>query len=468
MRALAAGQVNSLSLYLDRSSNAQTIWVGMYTNVNGHPQALLSNGRLSQPVAGQWNSVSLSPVQVSGGTTYWLAVLGINGVVHFRDHNGNCQSESNGQTSLSSLPANWTTGSRWSTCIVSMFGTGNSAGTVPSVAISVSPQTISLQAGKQQQFAAAVTGLSNTVLTWTASGGTINSAGLYSAPSSAGTYTVTARAGTSQRRSRSTTVISGSAVVTVTVPSPTPVPSSAKVSVSPTAASVQTGATQQFAATVSGTANTAVVWSASNGTITANGLYTAPSTTGNYTITAVSSADSSASASALAVVSAPQPVAIKISPGNASLAEGSQLQFAASVSGLSNQAVTWAVTRGSGVITQSGVYKAPSSAESDVVTATSQADSTKSSSVSITVVAPHSVSLQWDTSPTTAVSYYKVYRGILSGGPYGQLATNIKATNYTDSAVQSGTIYYYVTTAVDADGTESIFSNEFQSAIPSP
>lgn len=468
-QALVTGTVNSLSIYLDRSNGAQTVWVGMYTNVNGHPQALLSNGLVTHPVAGQWNSVSLSPVQVTKGTAYWLALLGVNGVVQFRDRRGNCQSEVSGQTNLSSLPANWTTGTRWPTCTLSMFETGNvTTGSIPpSVGISVSPHSISLQAGKQQQFTAVLTGLLNPALTWTASGGTISSAGLYIAPSSAGTYTVTARAGTSRRKSSSTTKIADSAVVTVTVPSPTPVPSAAKVLVSPTAASVQTGATQQFTALVSGTTNTAVTWSVSGGTIATNGLYTAPGIAGTYTITAVSSEDTSKSASALVVVSAPQSVAITISPANASASEAEQVQFSAAVSGLSNKAVTWAVTGGSGTITQSGLYTAPKSVETDVITATSQADTTKSFSVSITVLAPHSVLLNWDASTSTA-AYYKVYRGTVSGGPYGPVSTNIKATTYRDLAVQSGTTYYYVTTAVDAAGTESIFSNELKLVIPSP
>jgi fibronectin type 3 domain-containing protein len=56
----------------------------------------------------------------------------------------------------------------------------------------------------------------------------------------------------------------------------------------------------------------------------------------------------------------------------------------------------------------------------------------------------------------------------MSGGPYNVLTTNVKATTYRDSTVQSGGTYYYVTSAVDTAGAESIFSNEFQSVIPSP
>jgi Big-like domain-containing protein len=467
VQAVATGQVSSLSVYLDPSNRASTVRVGVYASSNGHPQALLSSGVIANAVAGQWNSVAMPPMQVTSGTTYWLASLGVDGAVRFRDRVGNCQSEVGRLTNLSSLPATWTTGSRWPTCIVSMFESGSvTSGSVPtSVGISISPRTISLQAGQKQQFTAAVTGLSNPAVTWTASGGTINNVGLYTAPAAAGTYIVTANAAPSRRRRRSVGVTPGSAVVTVTASAPPPVTSNIQVSVSPTAASLQTGAQQQFSASVSGTSNAAVTWSASGGSIAASGMYTAPSNAGTYTITAISNSDSAKSGSALAVVSAPQPVAVSISPGSASVEEANQVQFTATVSGLSNTAVTWVVTRGTGTITQSGLFTAPQAAESDVITATSQGNTTKSASASITVLPPHSVTLNWSASAST-VAFYKVYRGAVSGGPYSLLSANVKATTYTDSTVQSGTTYYYVTSAVDAAGTESIFSNQFQSLIP--
>jgi hypothetical protein len=63
------------------------------------------------------------------------------------------------------------------------------------------------------------------------------------------------------------------------------------VFVAPNFATVQTGQTQQFTSTVTGSSNTAVTWSARGGTISSTGLYTAPSTTGTYTVTATSVAD---------------------------------------------------------------------------------------------------------------------------------------------------------------------------------
>jgi hypothetical protein len=75
------------------------------------------------------------------------------------------------------------------------------------------------------------------------------------------------------------------------------------VFVAPNFATVQTGQTQQFTSTVTGSSNTAVTWSARGCTISSTGLYTAPSTTGTYTVTATSVADSTKSGSATASVS---------------------------------------------------------------------------------------------------------------------------------------------------------------------
>src|ERR1700747_3270769 len=85
-------------------------------------------------------------------------------------------------------------------------------------------------------------------------------------PAQGATVTITAT-------SAADTTVSASATITIT--------QSVSVSVSPSTASVGVGQTQQFTATVTGTTNAAVTWSvaggAANGTITASGLYTAPS-----------------------------------------------------------------------------------------------------------------------------------------------------------------------------------------------
>ena len=77
------------------------------------------------------------------------------------------------------------------------------------------------------------------------------------------------------------------------------------VTVSPTSASLLTNDTQQFTATVTGSSNVAVTWSATGGTISSTGRYTAPATAGSYMVKATSTADTSVSALATVTVSAP-------------------------------------------------------------------------------------------------------------------------------------------------------------------
>jgi fibronectin type 3 domain-containing protein len=55
----------------------------------------------------------------------------------------------------------------------------------------------------------------------------------------------------------------------------------------------------------------------------------------------------------------------------------------------------------------------------------------------------------------------------VSGGPYTKInSALVTVLNYTDSTVVSGTTYYYVVTAVDSSGTESVYSNEVSAVIP--
>jgi beta-lactamase superfamily II metal-dependent hydrolase len=163
---------------------------------------------------------------------------------------------------------------------------------VPSgVAVSLSPATASLATGGTATFTAAVTGTTNTAVTWTCSAGSITAAGLYTAPATAGTATVTAT---------SVADVTKSATATVTITAATPV----SVAISPATASLATGGTATFTATVTGTTNTAVTWTCSAGSITAAGLYTAPATAGTATVTATSVADATKSATATVTVTA--------------------------------------------------------------------------------------------------------------------------------------------------------------------
>jgi fibronectin type 3 domain-containing protein len=85
-----------------------------------------------------------------------------------------------------------------------------------------------------------------------------------------------------------------------------------------------------------------------------------------------------------------------------------------------------------------------------------------------TGVAPvqHSVVLSWNAS-TSTVSGYNVYRSTVSGSSYTKINSSLVASlTYTDSTVQSGKTYYYVTTSVDSSNSESAYSNEVSAPIP--
>jgi Abnormal spindle-like microcephaly-assoc'd, ASPM-SPD-2-Hydin len=82
-------------------------------------------------------------------------------------------------------------------------------------------------------------------------------------------------------------------------------------------------------------------------------------------------------------------------------------------------------------------------------------------------VGTHSVALTW--SPESAVSGYNVYRGTKSGGPYSKINSVLDASaSFTDTAVQAGYTYYYVTSAVSGSGVESKYSNQVKAVIPTP
>jgi fibronectin type 3 domain-containing protein len=64
---------------------------------------------------------------------------------------------------------------------------------------------------------------------------------------------------------------------------------------------------------------------------------------------------------------------------------------------------------------------------------------------------------------------YDVYRGTTSGGESSTSlnSTPISGTSYTDENVTAGETYYYVVTAVAADGvTQSANSNQAAATVP--
>lgn len=186
------------------------------------------------------------------------------------------------------------------------------------------------------------------------------------------------------------------------------------VTVSPASASLPTGGLLQFTATVVSPTSTTLTWYVNNilggnstiGTINSTGLYSAPASVPNpstVTIKATSSAETNPSGSAIVAITLPVVNAtVTVAPTNLSMPAGTTAQFAATVTGTSNTAVTWSVNGVAGgnatvgTISTAGLYTAPAAVPSPptvAVTATSQASTSQSASTTITLTASNSAPL---------------------------------------------------------------------------
>jgi hypothetical protein len=129
------------------------------------------------------------------------------------------------------------------------------------------------------------------------------------------------------------------------------------------------------------------------------------------------------------------------------------------------------VTLASGQALTFGVVFSPSAAGNDTgnVSVTSSATATPTTILlSGTGIQPasHTVTLSW-TASTSTVSGYNVYRSATNGSGYVKINSSLlPGLSYEDTAIQSGTTYYYVATAVDPSGNESSDSNQATAVIP--
>jgi hypothetical protein len=211
--------------------------------------------------------------------------------------------------------------------------------------------------------------------------------GVYEAPSSVTQETLVTISATSSVDSTKTATATVLLSMPVSLPPPPP-PPTVGLSMSPGSASLNGGQSATFTAIVSGTSNVAVTWSLSPkvGTIT-NGVYQAPATIASQqtvTVTATSAQDSTKTA--VATVSL-QPVGVTVGPGSVSLGAGASATFSASLTGTSNLAVTWSLSRAVGTIVN-GVYTAPAtigSRQTVTITASSVADPTKTATATVTL-----------------------------------------------------------------------------------
>ena len=263
------------------------------------------------------------------------------------------------------------------------------------------------------------------------------------------------------------------------------------VTVTPTSATVNSGGTQQFSAQVANTGNTSVTWTATAGTISGSGLFTAPTVTADksVSVTATSVADTTKSASATVTVKAPGP-ALGVNPKGMSLSAtqggsnpsqvpvsitntgGGTLSFTLSsdaawlVAGPASGTAPASVQVGANITGLSvGTYTGHITVSAAGATG-SPATITVTLSITAALPVAHSVALTWNASTSSDVVGYSAYRATVKGGPYGLVASAISGTAYTDQSVQSGATYYYVVTATNSSGQESVNSNEATAIVP--
>jgi alpha-tubulin suppressor-like RCC1 family protein len=163
------------------------------------------------------------------------------------------------------------------------------------------------------------------------------------------------------------------------------------VGVSPGSVALLTGDQQTFNAAIDGTPSTAVTWSVtptSGATIgSTSGVFSA-TVAGSYTVKATSTVDPMAFNSAVATVTAPVPVtSVAVAPLDPAATVDTPLVFTATINGSPSTAVTWSVSPTGATISQDGSFLAIVRGDY-TVTATSQADPTKSASTVVTAWGP--------------------------------------------------------------------------------
>jgi len=220
----------------------------------------------------------------------------------------------------------------------------------------------------------------------------------------------------------------------------------------------------------------------------------APQSAGNVSgaVSIVSNAPNSPATVALSATGVVASHTISVNPSSlsfGSVTDGSSASqgFTVTNTGNSNVAISgitatgtgYSLLSGAGAVTLSpnqstsvSVQFAPSAAGSAngsvniLSDATGSASSVALSGTGVAPTVPHSVALNWGAS-SSSVAGYNVYRSTVSGTAYAKMnGSMVGGVNYADSNVQSGHTYYYVATAVDASGTESVYSNEVAAIVP--
>jgi hypothetical protein len=112
--ARRSGVAGLVHVYLAARNTARLIAVGIYSDAGGRPGSLLGEGSGSSLRARAWNVLPITPTALASGKTYWLAVLGRGGTLHYSSPR-RCRRDTGVRTHLGEhlreLPKQWST--RW-------------------------------------------------------------------------------------------------------------------------------------------------------------------------------------------------------------------------------------------------------------------------------------------------------------------------------------------------------------------
>jgi hypothetical protein len=226
------------------------------------------------------------------------------------------------------------------------------------------------------------------------------------------------------------------------------------VYVTPDTASVPSTLTQQFTAKVTNSDNTSVTWSATQGSISSSGLFTAPKVTSDTTVTVTATSVADSSDSATATVTVTPPVSVTISPTSVTMNASRQQVFEATVNNTQVTRVTWTAT--DGTISGSGMFTSPNVTQTETVrvTATSVEDPTKSATATVTVMPPLAVTITPATATVTSATTQQ-FTGV------AQNSTNPAVTwSTTAGTITSQGLFTAPTTDIQTYATVTVTSVE--------
>jgi hypothetical protein len=225
--------------------------------------------------------------------------------------------------------------------------------------------------------------------------------------------------------------------------------------VTPNPGTVLLGETLAFTASVSNSTDTTVIWSVNGitggspqaGTISADGVYTAPADLpqgGTVQVTATSHADSSKFATVSVTISSD--ITVSISPATASVELGAAQAFHASISsnGKPDPAIRWSLSGSScpnscGSVDATGNYTAPQilpGNASVTLTAASAADPSKQNSANVLITSSFSLQLSAPATvqPGVTAALVATMTPVAGSNPSSTLSWSLSGTGCSGSA----------------------------------